>query len=96
MEVTNELIDKLAHLARLKFDDDSRESMKSDFKKMLRFVEKLNELDTGEVEPLVYMNHETNVLRKDEVRMEISQSDALKNAPSKDTDYMKAPTVLNK
>tara|TARA_B100002019_G_C20917627_1_gene425960 strand:- start:274 stop:564 length:291 start_codon:yes stop_codon:yes gene_type:complete len=96
MEVNNELIDRLAHLARLEFDENSRESMKQDFKKMLTFVEKLNELDTASVEPLVYMNPETNVLRKDEVNMEIGQQEALKNAAEKDTDYIKVPTVLNK
>lgn len=96
MEVNNELIDRLAHLARLEFDENSRESMKQDFKKMLTFVEKLNELDTASVKPLVYMNPETNVLRKDEVNMEIGQQEALKNAAEKDTDYIKVPTVLNK
>lgn len=95
MEVTNELIDKLAHLARLDFNDENHEQMKGDFEKMLHFVEKLDELNTDGVEPLIYMNPETNILRKDEVKMEINQAQALKNAPSKDTDYMKVPTVLN-
>jgi aspartyl-tRNA(Asn)/glutamyl-tRNA(Gln) amidotransferase subunit C len=95
MEVTNELIDRLAHLSRLEFDKASHDAMKSDFEKMLHFVEKLDEINTDGVAPLVYMNTETNVLRKDEVKMEVSQAEALKNAPSKDTDYIKVATVLN-
>ncbi len=94
MDVNNKMIDKLAHLARLEFNDEEREAMKSDFTKMLDFVGKLEELDTDNVEPLVYMSEEVNVLRKDQVNQSISQEEALKNAPQKDSDYMKVPTVM--
>lgn len=94
MDVNNKMIDKLAHLARLEFNDAEREAMKSDFTKMLDFVSKLEELDTDQVEPLVYMSEEVNVLRKDQVKQSISQEEALKNSPQKDSDYMKVPTVM--
>ena len=63
---------------------------------MLGFIEKLNELDTTDVEPLIYMSDEVNVLREDDVKHDISQDDALKNAPKHDSDYFKVPKVIEK
>ena len=94
MEVNNKLIQDIAKLAKLKFDDSSNEKMIEDFKKILAFVDKLNEIDTEGVEPLIYLSDEENVLRPDEISMFTSQEDALKNAPQKDSDYFKVPTVL--
>ena len=67
MKVNNKLVEHLAHLSRLDFDDDSKEKMKFDFEKMLDFVAKLEEVDTANVEPLSYMSSELNVLRDDKV-----------------------------
>jgi aspartyl-tRNA(Asn)/glutamyl-tRNA(Gln) amidotransferase subunit C len=54
----------------------------------------LNELDTEGVEPLIYLSEEFNVMRKDEARKTITQEQALKNAPKRDSDYFKVPKVL--
>ena len=51
MEVNDELVDKLANLARLKFEPSEKEEIKNDLQKMIAFVEKLNELDTKDIEP---------------------------------------------
>ena len=96
MEINNKLIQDIAKLSKLKFDDSTTEKMKEDFKKILAFVDKLNEIDTEGVDPLIYLSDEENVLRPDEVSSFTSQEDALKNAPQKDSDYFKVPTVLNK
>lgn len=96
MAVDNNTVDKIAELAKLKFDDVSKEEIKADLNKMLDFVDKLNELDTKNVEPLIYMLDEEQVLRKDEVKGQVSQQEALKNAPDKDTDYFKVPKVIKK
>ena len=96
MEVNNKLIQDIAKLAKLEFDEKSTEEMKGDLEKILSFVDKLNEIDTKGVEPLIYMSDEVNVLRADEITEETSQEDALKNAPKKDSDYFKVPTVLKK
>ena len=63
MKVDDKLVERLAHLSRLEFADEAKTKMKSDFEKILHFVEKLEEVDTDGVEPLVYMSSETNVLR---------------------------------
>ncbi len=96
MSVDNNTVDKIAQLAKLEFNDDSKERIKNDLNKMLDFVGKLNELDTENVAPLVYMLDEEPVLREDEVKEHLTQAEALKNAPHKDTDYFKVPTVLKK
>ncbi|NQV51551.1 MAG: Asp-tRNA(Asn)/Glu-tRNA(Gln) amidotransferase subunit GatC [Flavobacteriales bacterium] len=96
MEVTDKTIDKLSDLSRLNFDGEERDNIKRDLEKMLVFVEKLNSLDTDGVAPLVYMTEETLQLRKDEVGEALSQSEALKNGPSHDSDYFKVPKVLDK
>lgn len=96
MQIDNKTIDKIAELAKLEFNDESKEQIKQDMNRMLKFVEKLNELNTDDVEPLIYMTEGVNMLREDEVKAEITQEQALKNAPKKDSDYFKAPKVLEK
>ena len=94
MEVNDALVDKLAHLARLKFEASEKEEIKNDLQKMIAFVEKLNELDTTGVRPLLHMTDEINVLREDEVEGSISRDDALKNAPQHDEKFFKVPKVI--
>ena len=64
--------------------------------KIISFIDKIEELDTKSIQPLVYMSEETNVLRSDEVGEHNTKEDALKNAPQKDSDYFKVPKVLKK
>ena len=96
MEVNDALIDKLANLAKLKFDAREKDEIKSDLQKMIAFVEKLNELDTTDVKPLLHMTDEVNVLREDAVKGSIPRSEALKNAPSHDGQFFKVPKVIKK
>ncbi|MCC7402312.1 MAG: Asp-tRNA(Asn)/Glu-tRNA(Gln) amidotransferase subunit GatC [Chitinophagaceae bacterium] len=96
MEVNDALIDKLANLAKLKFEDAEKEEIKKDLQKMIGFVEKLNELDLEGAEPLLHMSDEVNVLREDEVKGSISREDALKNAPVHDEQFFKVPKVIKK
>lgn len=95
MEITNDIIDRLAELAKLRFEQDEKEALKGDLQKILKFVEQLNELDTDGVEPLIHMSEELNRLRADEVKGMLSQEKALGNAPLKDSDYFKVPKVID-
>jgi aspartyl-tRNA(Asn)/glutamyl-tRNA(Gln) amidotransferase subunit C len=96
MKIDAQTVDKLAELAKLEFDQSSKEEIIKDLNRIVSFVEKLNELDTSSVEPLVYLTEDTNVLREDAVKQEISQAEALKNAPKRDSDYIKVPKVIDK
>ena len=96
MQVNDDLIDKLATLARLEFNAGEKEEIKKDLTRILDFVEKINELDLENVEPLIFMSSEVNVMREDEVKVEITREEALLNAPKHDSDYFKAPKVIGK
>ncbi len=96
MTIDEKMVDDLAHLSRLEFEKEAEVKIISDLNKILCFVEKLNELDTENVEPLIYMTDEYNVMREDEVVISLTQQEALKNAPKKDSDYFKVPKVLEK
>ena len=95
MEINDALIDKLSALAKLEFEGEEKEMIKDDLTKMLGFVEKLTNVNTSDVEPLIYITEEESVLREDLVKETITQEEALKNAPHKDSYYFKVPKVLN-
>ena len=95
MKIDRELLDKIAHLARLEFDEKDAEKMMRDMTNIVSWVEKLNEVNTDGVEPLTTMSHEINVLREDEVKEHLPHDLALKNAPKKDPDYFRVPKVID-
>lgn len=95
MKIDLDTVDRIAELARLEFNDAAREAILADMNRMLEFVDKLKELDTTGVEPLIFITEEENVYREDEARLEITQEEALKNAPKKDMYYFRVPKVIN-
>lgn len=96
MKITEELIDHIAHLSRLEFEGEKKEAIKADLERITTFMDKLKEVDTEGVEPLIFMTNEVNRLRDDVVEESVSQDEALKNAPKKDSDYFRIPKVLSK
>lgn len=94
MKIDKDSIKKIAHLARLEFDESSAEKMSQDMSQILDWVEQLNELDTTNVEPLTTMSSEVNVMRDDKAGSHLSHEAGLKNAPKKDSDYFRVPKVL--
>ena len=96
MKITEELIDHIAHLARLEFQGEDKVSIQKDMERMIEFVDKLSEVDTANVEPLIFMSEEMNRLRDDEPEVTLTHEEALKNAPKKDSDYFRIPKVLDK
>lgn len=96
MKLSPETINKIAHLARLEVQEDEKQGLLDDMSKILAFMDKLNEVDTSGVEPLVYMNDEINVLRDDEINQEITRAVGLKNAPKQDGKFFRVAKVINK
>ena len=94
MEVTDALVNKLAHLTRLEFNDADKAEIKNDLQRMISFVEKLDELDLSDTEPLLHMSSNINVLREDEVKGSVSREEALRNAPAHDDKFFKVPKVI--
>lgn len=96
MEVTIQLVDKLAHLSRLTFSDQQKQTIQYDLQNMIAFVEKLNEVNTSGITPLMHMGDAKNVLRKDEIKGSITTTEALVNAPIATEHFFKVPKVIKK
>ncbi|MEO5943622.1 MAG: Asp-tRNA(Asn)/Glu-tRNA(Gln) amidotransferase subunit GatC [Ferruginibacter sp.] len=96
MEVNDTLVDKLANLAKLSFNEKEKQDIKNDLQKMIGFINKLQEVNTQNVEPLLHMTGNTNVMRDDKAEQTISNEEALKNAPANDGIFFKVPKVIKK
>lgn len=94
MNIDDSIIDKLAQLSKLNFDNEKKEIIKNDLNKIIGFMEKLNAIDTEGIEPLIYVNEDVNILREDIVTFSISKEEALQNAPHHDEDYIKVPKFI--
>lgn len=94
MQVDDALVDKLANLAKLEFDAAGKKAIREDLTRILNFMEKLNELDTSGIEPLIHVNEDTNVFRDDVVEQPISREAALQNAPLKNSEFIKVPKFI--
>ena len=96
MKVDKATVEKMATLSKLEFNEKEKESILVEMNQIVAFFDKLSEINTENVLPLIHVNEEVNVLREDIAIESISQEQALKNAPQKDSDYFKMPKVLNK
>jgi aspartyl-tRNA(Asn)/glutamyl-tRNA(Gln) amidotransferase subunit C len=96
MKISEEIVDHIAHLSRLEFEGDKKQAILKDMENIISFMDKLSEVDTNNVEPLIFMNEEYNNLREDIAKVTVTQDEALKNAPKKDSDYFRIPKVLDK
>ncbi|HNP24386.1 MAG TPA: Asp-tRNA(Asn)/Glu-tRNA(Gln) amidotransferase subunit GatC [Panacibacter sp.] len=96
MEVNSALVDHIAHLSRLHYEESEKTAIAADLQKMISFVEKLSEIETSGVEPLQHMGNAINVLREDEVKGSATRQDALENAPVTDGTFFKVPKVIRK
>ncbi len=94
MAVTKKDVEYIAELARLKFTDEELEKFTGQLNEILSYVEKLNELDTSNVEPLSHPVEGSNVFREDIVKPSIDREDALRNAPDRNELFFKVPKVI--
>lgn len=86
---------KTAKLGRLDLTDKEITDLASELSSILEYIEKLNELNTDNVEPLAHCLPIHNVFREDEIRESLDTNIALKNAPDKYDEYFKVPKVLD-
>jgi aspartyl-tRNA(Asn)/glutamyl-tRNA(Gln) amidotransferase subunit C len=95
MKVDQATLRKIAHLARLEFEEEAEEAMLESLSEILTWVEMLNEVDTDNIEPLQSMSQEVNRMREDEIQPSLSRERGLHNAPKKDEQYFRVPKVLD-
>lgn len=96
MNLDAKTIHKIADLARIHIDEKEVETLIPEMNKILSFMEKLNELDTSNVKPLVYMNEATNIWREDVAKQEISTEEGLKNAAKHNDQFFMVPKIIEK
>lgn len=94
MEVNEALVDKLAGLARLQFSPEEKQAITHDLQRMIGLVEKMNEVDTNNVEPLLHMSEGKNRFRKDEIVGQVDKAKALKNSANHNEDFFLVPKVI--
>lgn len=94
MSVTKKEVEKIAQLAKLKFSESELESFTYQMNDILKYIDKLNELNTDNIEPLSHPIEAINVFRNDDLKESIKTEDALKNAPLADENYFKVPKVI--
>ena len=94
MRLTREDIEGVAHLSRLELSDDEKDELTGHINRLLENFEKLQELDTDEVEPTSHVIPVFNVFRKDESRPSLPPEDVVANAPQKSRDCFVVPRVV--
>ena len=95
MQITEEMLDKMAKLARLAINDNERAQLRTEMSEILTWVETLNEINTEKVEPLIHMSSEINRMREDKIEYQLSQNEALSNAPQVKEDFFIVPKVID-
>lgn len=95
MSVTKKNVEYIASLAKLSFKVEELENYTHQLNNILTYMEKLNELDTENIEPLSHPIENTNVFREDVPVQSTSREEALKNAPDKNEEYFKVPKVIS-
>jgi len=93
-KITKEDIAKTADLARLAVTDAEAEQYSEDLTKILNFVEKINEINTDDVEPTTHGIVGKNVLRADVPEKTITREDALENAPDHEDNQFKVLPII--
>lgn len=94
MAVTRKDVEHIAELARLKLNENELEEYTSQLNKILEYVDKLNELNTEDVQPLSHPIEGENVFREDIIKLSIDREEALKNAPARNDEFFKVPKVI--
>lgn len=94
MKIDTTLISRLEKLSRLQLGDTEREKLTADLQRILDMVDTLGNLNTDQVEPLVYLNDEMNVLRNDEAGIQLSPAEALQNAPEQNGQFFMVPKMI--
>lgn len=93
--ISDETIEYVGILAKLELSDEEKEQAKKDIGRMLDYVDKLNELDTSDVEPMSHVFPVHNVFREDVVTNGDGSADTLANAPVKKDGGFKVPKTIS-
>lgn len=92
--ITDETIEYVGILAKLDLSEEEKEQAKKDMGSMLDYIDKLNELDTTDVEPMSHVFPVQNVFREDIVTNGDDSENMLKNAPAERENMYEVPKTV--
>ena len=92
--ITDETLDYVGILAKLELSEEEKKAARKDMEEMLNYIDKLNELDTGDVQPMSHAFGTVNVFREDVVTNPDGHADALSNAPRKKERSFVVPKTI--
>ena len=93
-KITGEEIEHIAMLARLRLAGEEKELFRSQLSSILGYMEKLDELDTKDIEPTSHVLSLNNVMREDAAAPSLPREDALLNAPSHTEKFYRVPKII--
>ncbi|QLG38510.1 MULTISPECIES: Asp-tRNA(Asn)/Glu-tRNA(Gln) amidotransferase subunit GatC [unclassified Paenibacillus] len=94
MSISNNDVQHVAKLARLNLTAEEEQTLTGQLNAILKYAEKLNELDTENIEPTTHVLHVSNVMREDETRESLSIEQVMRNAPEEEDGQFKVPAVM--
>ena len=94
MSIDLKTIKHISKLSRISVDEQKAEKLVEDLNSIFKFIEKLNELKTENVEPLTSVAETTLKLRVDEVKSKNIREQIIKNSPQDNEDYFVVPKVI--
>lgn len=94
MSITIQDVEHVAKLARLRLSEQEKEQFTGQLNAILKYAEKLNELDTDDVQATSHVLTITNVMREDTIRQSIPVEVALRNAPDEEDGQFRVPAVI--
>lgn len=94
MKITEEMVDYVSTLSRLKLPEEERGTMAAELERIVSYMDVLNRLDTDGVEPLSHVFPVKNVTRPDQVVLSRPRADLLRNAPAHDDEAFLVPKAV--
>ena len=94
MTINLKTIKHISKLSRISVDDAKADKLAGDLNSIFDFIEKLNELNTDNIEPLTSVAETTLKLRTDEVKSKNIRDQILKNSPEENEDFFVVPRVV--
>lgn len=94
MKITQEMVDYVSVLSRLKLPEEEKASMTAELEQILGYMDVLNTLDTAQEEPMSHVFPVKNVLRPDVVEASFPRAALLANAPVPDEEAFLVPKAV--
>ncbi|QAT39331.1 Asp-tRNA(Asn)/Glu-tRNA(Gln) amidotransferase subunit GatC [Clostridium sp. JN-9] len=94
MSVSKKDVEYVAELSRLNFSEKEKESLVGDLNQILNYMDKLNELNTDNVDIIVNPYYIENKFREDEVQESMDLKSVIENAPQNLEEYIVVPKII--